>query len=62
MQNVYPIKFGSPLFSKMKKKYWEQEHVKGQPFILAIEDFHQPGSMVWTASALEVYLYGYNFW
>ncbi len=61
MQNVYPIKFGSPLFSKMKKKYWEQEHIRGQPFILAIEDFHEPGSMVWTGSALELYLYGYDY-
>lgn len=61
MQNVYPIKFGSPLFSKMKKRYWEQEHVRSQPFILAIEDFHEPGSMVWTGSALELYLYGYNY-
>ncbi len=61
MQNVYPIKFGSPLFSKMKKKYWEQEHVRGQPFILAIEDFHDPGSMVWSGPALELYLYGYDY-
>lgn len=62
MQNVYPIKFGSPLFSKMKKKYWEQDHVRGRPFILAIEDFHDTGSMVWTGSALELYLYGYDYW
>jgi hypothetical protein len=61
MQNVYPIKFGSPLFSKLKKKYWEQEHARGQPFILAIEDFQEPGSMVWTGSALELYLYGQNY-
>lgn len=61
MQNVHPIKFGSPLFSKMKKKYWEHAHVRGQPFILAIEDFHDPGSMVWTGSALGLYLYGYDY-
>lgn len=61
MQNVYPIKFGSPLFSKVKKRYWEQEHVTGRPFILAIEDFHDAGSMVWTGSALELYLYGQNY-
>ena len=62
MHNVYPIKFGSPLFSKMKKKYWEQGHVRGKPFILAIEDFHDTGSMAWTGSALELYLYGYDYW
>jgi hypothetical protein len=61
MHNVYPLKFGSPLFSKMQKKYWEQEHVRGQPFIIAIEDFHDTGSMVWTGPALELYLYGYNY-
>lgn len=54
-----PIKFGSPLFSKLKKRYWEKPHIAGKPLVFAIEDFSSPGSMVVTASALEVYLYGY---
>jgi hypothetical protein len=64
VQNVYPMKFSSSLFTKMKKRYWEKERVKGKPFILAIEDFHQTGSMVWTTPAFESYLYGqrYRWW
>ena len=31
-----PIKFGSPLFSKLNKKYWELEHCKNLPIVLAI--------------------------
>ena len=61
-----PIKFGSSLYSKLKKKYWEQDHVKNRPFIIAIHDYHLPaaggipGSMTWSRSALIDYLYGYR--
>lgn len=58
LQDYMPIKFGSPLFSKLDKKYWEKEHVKGNPLIFAIHDFHQEGSMLWSSSALTNYLYG----
>lgn len=53
-----PIKFGSSLYSKLQKKYWEKKHVKGKPFILAIHDYHMLGSMVWSRTALCDYLYG----
>lgn len=53
-----PIKFGSSLFSKLSKRYWEKEHVKGKPLIIAIHDFHMPGSMTWSRSGLSEYLYG----
>lgn len=46
--NYLPIKFGSPLFSKLQREYWDFEHVKGKPFILAIHDYHMPGSMTWS--------------
>lgn len=55
-----PIKFGSPLYSKLKKKYWKQPHVADKPFLLAIHDFSSPGSMVFTRSALETYAFGYS--
>ncbi|NEX91197.1 hypothetical protein [Caulobacter sp. 17J65-9] len=51
-------KFGSPLFSKLKKRDWEKPHVAGHPFLLALADFHAPGSMRWSAGALPQYLYG----
>lgn len=61
LQDYMPIKFGSPLFSKLKKKYWELEHVAGAPFVLAIADFSAPMSMVTSKSALERYLYGFEY-
>lgn len=65
-----PIKFSSPLLRKLKKRYWEKEHVKGHPFIVAIHDYHQEGSneglglglglgsMSWSGPCLQDYLYG----
>jgi len=56
--NYLPIKYGSSLYSKLQKKYWEKEHVKDKPLIIAIHNFHMPGSMVWSRTALSEYLYG----
>ena len=55
-----PIRFGSPLYSKLKKKYWELPHVKGNPIVFAIADFHDDHSMLWSSTALINYLYGYR--
>jgi hypothetical protein len=57
-RDYMPIKFGSALFSKLKKKYWELPHMRGVPFLIAIHDFHGEDSMTWSAPALEDYLYG----
>lgn len=59
-ENEMPIKFGSPLFSKLQKKYWEKEHVKGNSLVFAIADFHDDQSMQWSSNALMRYLYGYS--
>ena len=61
LQDYMPIKFGSPLFSKLKKKYWEQREIAGIPLVFAIADFSSPGSMVNSRSALERYLYGFSY-
>lgn len=58
LENEMPQRFGSPLFSKMKKRYWEKPHVAGHPLLLAIADFHAPTSMRWSHAALPFYLYG----
>ena len=58
MENEMPKKFGSPLYSKMKMRYWEDEHVAGHPLILAIADFHAQSSMTWSHTAISIYLYG----
>ena len=56
--NELPIRFGSPLFSKLKKKYWELQHCQGLPFAIAIEAFHDENSLGMTDSALTRYVYG----
>jgi hypothetical protein len=57
-ESYVPMKFGSALYSKLKRKYWEYPQVAGHPFALAIQDFHQPTSMTWSTYALVEYLYG----
>ena len=32
-ENAMPLRFGSALFSKLKKKYWELPHVAGNPLV-----------------------------
>lgn len=58
LNDFMPIKFGSPLYSKLRKKYWEKEHVAGYPLILAIHDYHNENAMTWSRTALSEYLYG----
>jgi hypothetical protein len=53
-----PIRLGSPLFSKLKKKYWELPHCKNLPFVIAIEAFHDRFALFFTSSLLDQYLYG----
>lgn len=58
LEEAMPLRFGSPLHSKMSKRYWDMDHVKDYPFVLAIADFHDAASMTWSHSALPIYLYG----
>jgi hypothetical protein len=60
LKEYMPIKFGSALYSKLGKEYWAREHVRGKPFVLAVQDFSSPGSMIFTRTGLEIYLYGYD--
>jgi len=58
LRNELPIRFGSPLFSKLQKKYWELEHCHDLPFVLAIEAFHDEESLGLTDWSLIRYLFG----
>lgn len=58
LEEEMPLRFGSPMHTKMQKKYWELDHVKGHPFVLAIADFHDSASMTWSHTAMPIYLYG----
>lgn len=51
-------RFAKTLRGKLQRNYHKLDHVKGQPFALAIADFHESGSMVWSREALPTYLYG----
>lgn len=53
-----PAKYGSALFSKLQKPYWEARHVVGHPLVFAVQDFHAPRAMTWSNTALVEYLYG----
>lgn len=58
LKHEVAIKLGSPLYTKLKKKYWELPHVAGLPFIIAIETFHGDGSLSLSSTALSQYLLG----
>lgn len=58
LNDFMPIKFGSSLYSKLRKRYWDDEHVSGKPLIFAIHDYHHINAMTWSRTALSDYLYG----
>lgn len=52
------IRMGSALFSKAQRHYHDLEHVRGHPFVLAIEPFFDVGALWRSETALIRYLYG----
>lgn len=52
------LRFAKTLGSKLQRNYHEMVHVKDKPFMLAVADFHAPGSMLWSREGLIGYLYG----
>ena len=67
-QNQLPIRIAGALRAKMQhrldkkkaggKAYWELPHVVGRPFVLAIQTFHEPGSLSFSNVGVIRYLYG----
>ncbi|WP_435656022.1 hypothetical protein [Brucella pituitosa] len=57
LKNEVAIKFGSPLNSKLKKKYWELPHVAGLPLVIAIQTFHS-GSLGLSSTSVSQFLFG----
>ena len=59
-QHELPMRFGGPLFSKVnrKHKYWDLEHCKDLPFLLAIEAFHDENSLGISDEPLIRFLFG----
>lgn len=58
--NYFPTRYSGPLLAKLKKKYWEQEHVTGKPFAIAIADCQFKGAGNVSHDALPLYLYGFQ--
>jgi len=66
-ENEVPIRVAGALRSKMQHRlnkktspaaYWELPHVAGNPFVLAIQTFHEHGSLTFSNAAIVRYLYG----
>jgi hypothetical protein len=58
VNNELPIRFGSPLLSKLNKRYWELGHCRDIPLVIAIEAFHDEESLALSENALAQYAYG----
>ena len=66
-ENEVPIRIAGALRNKMlhrlnkktsPKAYWELPHVAGNPFVLAIQTFHEHGSLAFSNASVVRYLYG----
>ncbi|MGM8430421.1 hypothetical protein [Enterobacter cloacae] len=62
---VMPFKFARSLLKKVRHRpepekvhYWELDHTKNKPFIIAMQDYSKRMSMAFSSEALHSYLYG----
>lgn len=60
LRHDLPIRLGSPLFTKLRQRYWEAPHVVGKPLIVAIQDFHEGASLMNSSTPLANYLFGFG--
>lgn len=60
LENFIPIKLARVLRRKLEKKtpYWATPEMNGLPFVIAVQDFHFPGSMRNITHAATEYLFG----
>jgi hypothetical protein len=58
IEHEQPIRLGSPLYSKLTRRYWELDHVGEIPLILAIESFAAEDALYFSDTALGSYLFG----
>ncbi|MBX9453207.1 MAG: hypothetical protein KL801_15470 [Mesorhizobium sp.] len=66
-ENDIPVRIGGALRNKLlhridkkrdPKAYWELPHVVGQPFVIAVQSFHEHGSLGFGGASTAFYLYG----
>ncbi len=58
LHNEIPIRFSSAIFNKLKKRYWENDHCKDMPFVIALSGFFEELSLNYSFSSLCEILYG----
>ena len=58
LRNEVQIRMGSALYSKLQKRYWELPHVRGLPFVIAFQPFHEAGSLGLSSTSLANLLMG----
>jgi hypothetical protein len=62
LEQEMAIRLGSPLFSKLQKKYWTLPQSQGKPLIFAVQNFH-PGALHFAEAILTKYLFGLaSYW
>lgn len=52
------LRFAKTIGNKLERSYEQLPHVCGYPFVLAVADFQEPRSMLWSREGLIGYLYG----
>jgi hypothetical protein len=58
IEHVIPIRLGSPLYSKLRRRYWERRDVEERPLVFAIESFAGEHPLHFSDGALAAYLFG----
>jgi hypothetical protein len=58
VEHELPIRLGSPLYSKLTKRYWEKRHVAGAPFAIALESFATGDALEFSETTVSEYLFG----
>lgn len=59
--DYYTIKIGSVLFSKLSKKYWELDWVKGKPLVFGVLPSHNSLARFMPDYKITEYLYGIEY-
>ena len=60
VENYIPIKLARRLKDKLGRNppYWQEPGMEDLPFVIAVQDFHSPGSMRMIVSAMTEYVFG----
>lgn len=62
LQNQIPFKLAKGLTRKLRRDppYWSERGMAGIPFVIAVQDFHAPGTMRMIVPAATEYVFGFR--